>query len=999
MTPRFRCRARAILWALSTALNLTPKFTLVAALVFLAPGHVIARQSADLGHTLEGSVLVYNVFVEPDDGVEEWTDGTMNAVLETVRDAADQIQSMALETNAQLGVSIELAVAPGPSRKISGEAGGYLYQGLKQPWICEALSFLDPIIGRNQDGDGACSDDAALYFQSLYSVDHVVLAFHVWVAEDLCNSMTGTVGGVDREVQGPIVAYYGIDSSWERYAHEMLHQFGACDEYGTSGACCVCDNAYVLYGYGALAPNGETNPNCQGCFYNNSLACLMKSCAPEGSICPHSQRQIGWDDWNNNGSPDAIDFTDGLETRSLTSTAAFRLWGPAGQFLVTDAAGGELKTAPRAESLGVYTFADTLPLPFIDATRLVADSNHLFAMGMHYGSYPNYWYADSIYSCAYQGNAITDGWKVAGAAPNAGVEAATACNGFLYVSGSGGEGGPGIRYSRIKDDGTLEAWIPVPAPPVPYSWDRVASMVAANGFLYATWSYWLGQYQGFQVFVSGAPIRPDGSIGPWDAPNLVTQTSFPYYLQISDIVSDGTGLFLAAMADNAARVWSTQLASDGTRVAWSQGPTLPVLHGPHRPIVTAGRFFLLGGNSWPVNEVWMTQIQADKTLGPWQRVSNLPFQIGATLPGACMTSDDDSIFVWVGGGMANSGAQTTHNDLYVAPLVFSSEYAPEARASYLLNLGGQKNLRSIAWRSTKPENVLLRYRHATDLGGAFATWEDPASEQNGRIVFPGQGLPSVALEIELIATGDTRIHDVTVVYSDPNPGSTPTGFDVLATLPSSAGQCLFESVTQAGMTTADATQTPPTPPPGFAARSTFDVSTSASVDGPFEIGIRYDPLTVGSEAELRLFHWNGTGWDDVTTSVDPIGRMVRGQTVGFSTFAVMEDTSRSELVGVALPGASHPPLELNVEENAPNPFTQSTRIRFGLSSPSRAILRVYEASGRVVRTLLDEPRPGGPNEVTWDGIDGEGNRVPSGVYFFQLQAGTRSETKKAVLVR
>src|SRR5690606_31547207 len=132
--------------------------------------------------------------------------------------------------------------------------------------------------------------------------------------------------------------------------------------------------------------------------------------------------------------------------------------------------------------------------------------------------------------------------------------------------------------------------------------------------------------------------------------------------------------------------------------------------------------------------------------------------------------------------------------------------------------------------------------------------------------------------------------------------------------------------------------------------------------------------------------------------VDPIGRRVHGQTTTFSTFAVMEDTTRSELVGVPLPEGSRGPFTLTIEANAPNPFTQSTRIRFALSSPSRAGLRVYDASGRLVRMLLDEPRPAGRQEVTWDGRDVGGKPVPSGIYFYQLQAGARSETKKAVLL-
>ncbi len=76
------------------------------------------------------------------------------------------------------------------------------------------------------------------------------------------------------------------------------------------------------------------------------------------------------------------------------------------------------------------------------------------------------------------------------------------------------------------------------------------------------------------------------------------------------------------------------------------------------------------------------------------------------------------------------------------------------------------------------------------------------------------------------------------------------------------------------------------------------------------------------------------------------------------------------------------------------------RIRFVLSKDSPITLRVFDVSGRPVRTLMREDfHPAGAVDVRWDGTDGSGARVASGIYFYRLQAGSRVETRRIVWVR
>jgi len=92
--------------------------------------------------------------------------------------------------------------------------------------------------------------------------------------------------------------------------------------------------------------------------------------------------------------------------------------------------------------------------------------------------------------------------------------------------------------------------------------------------------------------------------------------------------------------------------------------------------------------------------------------------------------------------------------------------------------------------------------------------------------------------------------------------------------------------------------------------------------------------------------------------------------------------------------------------NYPNPFNQGTGIRFQVSGisdqgigSSRIKLAVYNILGQHVRTLVDEEKPEGTYRIFWDGRDRNGHAVPSGVYFYRLQAGDFSEVKKMILLK
>ncbi|MEW6652666.1 MAG: alpha-amylase family glycosyl hydrolase [Bacteroidota bacterium] len=94
------------------------------------------------------------------------------------------------------------------------------------------------------------------------------------------------------------------------------------------------------------------------------------------------------------------------------------------------------------------------------------------------------------------------------------------------------------------------------------------------------------------------------------------------------------------------------------------------------------------------------------------------------------------------------------------------------------------------------------------------------------------------------------------------------------------------------------------------------------------------------------------------------------------------------------------PTEFNLEQNYPNPFNPSTVIRYKLSTFSFVTLKVYDALGREVATLVNEyQQPGTHNSQFAIRSASDRSQLPSGVYFYRLQAGDFVQTKKMLFLK
>jgi hypothetical protein len=88
------------------------------------------------------------------------------------------------------------------------------------------------------------------------------------------------------------------------------------------------------------------------------------------------------------------------------------------------------------------------------------------------------------------------------------------------------------------------------------------------------------------------------------------------------------------------------------------------------------------------------------------------------------------------------------------------------------------------------------------------------------------------------------------------------------------------------------------------------------------------------------------------------------------------------------------PLTFTLEQNYPNPFNPSTKIKFSVPVTGQVKLAIYNLVGEEVAVLVNEISEAGFYETTFDA-----SKLPSGPYFYSLQAGSFVETKKMILIK
>ena len=114
---------------------------------------------------------------------------------------------------------------------------------------------------------------------------------------------------------------------------------------------------------------------------------------------------------------------------------------------------------------------------------------------------------------------------------------------------------------------------------------------------------------------------------------------------------------------------------------------------------------------------------------------------------------------------------------------------------------------------------------------------------------------------------------------------------------------------------------------------------------------------------------------------------------GQQTYVLYELDNFNSIVSVKKDKPDTPDKFL-VMQNYPNPFNPSTRINYSIPQSENVTLIIFNVLGRQITTLVNQEKPAGNYTVEFNG-----SNLPSGVYFYQIQAGSFMETKKMLLLK
>ncbi len=178
---------------------------------------------------------------------------------------------------------------------------------------------------------------------------------------------------------------------------------------------------------------------------------------------------------------------------------------------------------------------------------------------------------------------------------------------------------------------------------------------------------------------------------------------------------------------------------------------------------------------------------------------------------------------------------------------------------------------------------------------------------------------------------------------------------------------------------------PPVPPAGV-----FDVRFRSSRAAEFlqgEAGVF--PLLISSAAYPLTVRWSGP----VQTSVS---LLAGDKAYDLSPGAPVKIPHAASGISIDIrrSGSGVAPASFALEQNYPNPFNPSTTIGYALATPSHVRLKVVSVLGEIVATIVDEDLPAGTFRSVWNAAN-----ASSGIYYYTLQAGAYTATRKLVVLK
>jgi hypothetical protein len=191
----------------------------------------------------------------------------------------------------------------------------------------------------------------------------------------------------------------------------------------------------------------------------------------------------------------------------------------------------------------------------------------------------------------------------------------------------------------------------------------------------------------------------------------------------------------------------------------------------------------------------------------------------------------------------------------------------------------------------------------------------------------------------------------------------------------------------------------PSPPAGFLAAYNTEYGTVLSWEESQVPDFDYFRIYRGTS---RDFETSPGNLEHATSGTSWIDGIEHGYLYYYKTTTVDFSGNESEPSGpypVTAASEETVPRRTVLYQNSPNPFNSTTNVSFALAERSHVELSVYGVDGSVVTILVSDVLDPGVHEYAWNGRDANGQSVSSGVYFYRMNAGELTDTKKMVLLK
>jgi hypothetical protein len=179
----------------------------------------------------------------------------------------------------------------------------------------------------------------------------------------------------------------------------------------------------------------------------------------------------------------------------------------------------------------------------------------------------------------------------------------------------------------------------------------------------------------------------------------------------------------------------------------------------------------------------------------------------------------------------------------------------------------------------------------------------------------------------------------------------------------------------------------------------YELTGDRPLTGVSTLRLSYDASQVPSEDKLALYRWDDElgRWRHIAAEFDRQSDEAFAAVDSYGLYAV--GYAESVEVPQEIDSSRY---TFSLDQNFPNPFLAAggeTTINFSLPSDSHVRLAVYDLSGRLITTLVDDTLTAGRHTLGWDGTTSRGTGVESGVYFYKIDTDNNSATRRLVLVR